>query len=75
MTRKKEETVGFFLLVRPPRRRNLTRDARAPHFALSGENPNRAPAARSRIKALYLYYRKPGGFLDPVGHCKPQPFV
>ena len=48
MIGKKEETVGFLLLVRPPRRRNPARDARALRFALSGENPNRALAPRRR---------------------------
>ena len=44
MIGKKGKTVGFPLLVRPPRRRNPARDARAPRFALSGENTNCVPA-------------------------------
>ena len=49
MIGKKEETAGFFLLVRPPRRRNPARDARAPRFALSGEKQILRPLAAGII--------------------------
>ena len=67
MTRKKGKTVGFLLLVRPPRRRIPARDARAPSFALSGENQNHTPAARSRTVPARRNARKP---LRPFGRKK-----
>ena len=77
MIGKKGKTVGFLLLVRPPRRRNPARDARAPSFALSGEHPSCAPAARSRTVPTRRCARTPrlleaGIPLRPVGRKKDR---
>ena len=77
MIGKKGKTVGFLLLARPPRRRNPARDARAPSFALLGENQNHTPAARSRTVPARRSARNPrlleaGIPLRPVGRKKDR---